>query len=255
VTGACLFVGLTCHVDARTASRLLPSQPLSLTTLVGTVNWMILLFGMTTSHVSVFMPLVAQVLYGVSPLAAGYFTALLSASWTTLALCSAHLQERKVRVVILLGPLLVLCGAVGMGVGVDQGSLMLLGGFLAMIGAGIGLCFAHINSWAIAAARAGEGTLTTAALPTLNALGIAFGAATAGLTANAAGLGTGVALTTVAAATPWIYRLGTVAPAVAVILALRLLWLHRERVSVDHPGLATGEASHGSGMAGDRKSY
>ena len=90
--GAGMLAGLTFHLDTRAADRLFPSRPLSLMTAVGVASWMFAMFGMTTGQVTVFMPLVAQTLYGVSPLGAGYFTAILSFSWTILALCSAGWQ-------------------------------------------------------------------------------------------------------------------------------------------------------------------
>ena len=111
----------------------------------------------------------------------------------------AGLHDRQVRHAVVLGPLLMLCGVVGLKVCVVDGSLPMLGLFVALTGAGIGLCFAHISSWTMAAARAEEGALTAASIPTIQSLGIAFGAAVAGLMANAAGLAVGISPTTVSA--------------------------------------------------------
>jgi len=227
VGSACLLVGVTFHLDAHAVNRLFPSQPLSLTTPVGTAAWMFVLFGMTSSQATVFMPLVVQVLYGGSPLGAGYFTAMLSLAWTTMALCSASLQDRRARAAILLGPLVLLCGVSGLGVWIDAGGLIRLGVFLALTGAGIGLCFAHISSWTIAAARPGEGALTASSIPTLQSLGIAFGAATAGLVANTAGLANGVSHATVASTAVWVYGVCVIGPVIILGLTLRFLWLHR----------------------------
>ena len=228
VGGACVLVGLTFHLDTRSPNRLFPSQPLALTTRVGTAAWMIVLFGMTAIQVTVFMPLTVQTLYGVSPLGAGYFTAVFSLSWTTMALCSAGLRDRWVHAAILLGPLAVLCGVWGLGVSVGFGDVLRLGMFLALTGAGIGVCSAHIGSWTIAAARPGEGALTAAALPTLQSLGFAFGAAIAGLVANTAGLARGMSRATVASAATWLYGLSIVGPVLILVCTLRFLWLHRD---------------------------
>ena len=129
---------------------------------------------------------------------------------------------------ILLGPLAVTCGVWGLGVDVGFGDLLRLGIFLALTGAGIGVCFAHIGSWTIAAARPGEGALTAAALPTLQSLGIAFGAAIAGLVANTAGLARGMSRATVASAATWLYGLSIVGPVLILVFTLRFLWLHRD---------------------------
>jgi MFS family permease len=224
---AAVLVWCAFHLDGYATNRLFPSQPLSLETPVGTASWLFLLFGATTSIVTVFMPLVLHLLHGVSLLSAGYITALLSLAWTVLALCSASLRDRQVRCVIWLGPLLMLCGAVGLKVCVVDGPLSLLGACVALIGAGVGLCFAHMTSWTMAAARPGEGPQTAASIPTIQSLGIAFGAAAAGLVANAAGLAMGLAPETVASAASWVYQMGVIPPAVMTVLAARLLWLHR----------------------------
>jgi MFS family permease len=224
---AVVLVGYAFYLDGRATTRLFPLRPLSLRTLGGTASWIFFLFGITTSVVTVFMPLVLHVLHGVSLLSAGYINALLSLTWTVLALCSASLHDRQVRQVIWLGPLLMLVGVVGLKVCVVDGPLLMLGVFVALIGAGIGLCFAHISSWTMAAAQAGEGALAASSIPTIQSLGIAFGAATAGLVANTAGLVMGIAPETVATASKWVYQLGVLPSAVMMVLAARLLWLHR----------------------------
>jgi MFS family permease len=215
------------HLDSDATNRLFPSRPLSLKTLVGTASWLFFLFGTTTSTVTVFMPLFLHILHGVSLLSAGYINAILSLTWTVLALCSASLRDRQVRHVIWLGPLFMLLGAIGLRAWVVDGPLPLIGICVALIGAGIGLCFAHISSWTMAAAQAGEESQTASSIPTIQSLGIAFGAATAGLVANTAGLANGITPETVASATSWVYQLSIIPPALMMVLAGRFVWLHR----------------------------
>jgi MFS family permease len=229
VGSAVVLIGLAFRLDTHAANRLFPSQPLSLKTSVGTASWLFFLFGNTTSLVTIFMPLILHVLYGISLLGAGYVNALLSLSWTALALCSAGLHDRQVRRAIVFGPLLILAGVLGLRACVVDGPLAILSICVAMIGAGIGLCFAHISSWTMAAARRGEENLAAASIPTIQSLGIAFGAAVAGLVANAAGLAVGVSPAAVASAATWVYLLGIVPPTAMVILSGRLLWLHQQR--------------------------
>ena len=226
--GAGVLAGLTFHLDTRAADRLFPSRPLSLLTAVGVASWMFAMFGMTTGQVTVFMPLVAQTLYGVSPLGAGYFTAILSFSWTILALCSAGWQGQRARLAVALGPVAIAIGVIGLSVSVSAGPLLRLGLCLALIGAGIGVCFAHISSWSIAAGRVGEEGLTASSIPMLQSLGIAFGVSIAGLAANMAGLEHNVSPAAVAAAAAWVYTLSILAPVLLTLLALRLVRLHRQ---------------------------
>jgi hypothetical protein len=99
---------------------------------------------------------------------------------------------------ILVGPLLITCGVVGQALLVGEGSLALLASSVAMAGAGMGLCVAHIESWTMSSARADEAKVTTSSIPAMGSLGRGFGAAIAGLIATAAGLGVGLSRETVA---------------------------------------------------------
>jgi MFS family permease len=228
IIGGGVLMGLTFRLDAQAATRLFPSQPLSLHHPVGTAYWMLFLIDVTASQVTVFMPLVVQVLHGVSPLGAGYFAALRSLAWTLAALCSAGLWGRWVHLVLFLGPLIITWSIAGQAAVVVNGSLTWLVVFIALHGVGIGICFAHLSSWTISAARVGEENLTASSIATVRSLGQAFGAATAGLIANAAGLAQGVSVATVASAATWVYGLSTLVPVILTVLALRLLWLHHQ---------------------------
>lgn len=225
---ACGLVWSSVRLDASSTHRLFPSQPLTLKHPVGVASWMFLLFGVTASQISVFLPLVVQVLHGVSPLGAGYFAALRSIAWTLAALSSAGLHGRLVRRAMVCGPSILTCGVIGQALLVVDGPLFWLGACVVLSGLGIGVHFAHLTSWAIAAARPGEEEETAAYLPTVQALGFAFGAALAGLVANTAGLAAGVSTGTVAAAASWVYGLGVVPPAVLTVFAVRFLRLHRK---------------------------
>ena len=118
-------------------------------------------------------------------------------------------------------------GVVGQATVVGDGPLFLLGSFAVLTGIGYGLCYAHFNSWTIAAARPGEEDRTASFIPLGSQLGTALGAAIAGVVANAAGLAAGVSVTTVTAAATWVYGLSVVAPATITVLTLRVLWWHQ----------------------------
>jgi MFS family permease len=227
IGSAGVWVVLALAADARAAHQLFPSQPFALTTPVGTGFWIVFLFGATTSQVNVYLPLVVQILHGISPLGAGYFSVLLGMAWTASALCTAGLQGQRVRLATLLGPLVVTSGVVGQAALIIDGPLFLLGGFAVLTGIGYGLCYAHLNSWTISAARPGEEDRTASFIPLGSQLGTAFGAAIAGVLANAAGLAAGVSLSTVSAAAKWVYGLAVLAPLIIALLTFRVLWWHQ----------------------------
>jgi hypothetical protein len=163
--------------------------------------------------------------------------ALRSLAWTVAALCSAGLQGRSVHLAIFLGPLVITVGAVGQVLTIVDSSLLLLGGCIVLTGVGTGVCFAHISNWTIAMARAGEEDLTASCIPTAQSLGLAFGAASAGVIANAAGLAASVSPAVISVVAIWVYGLSIVAPAALAMLALRLLWLQGKWSAKSAPGM------------------
>ena len=95
-------------------------------------------------------------------------------------------------------------------------------------GAGMGLCLAHISNWTMSTAPPDEAKVTASAIPTMNSLGRGFGAAAAGVVANAARLGAGVSRETVASAVAWVSGTAVLVPLLIVLLSLRLLSLRRK---------------------------
>lgn len=229
---AAAVVALTFHLDAKgPENRLFPSRPMSVNHPVSVGYWMVFLFSVTYSPISVFIPLLLQVLHGVGPLAAGYFFAIMAFGWTLAAMIVSGFEGRRVQAMILLGPITMTVGIAGQSLVVEGGSLLLLGLFVAMVGVGVGMCHAHIANLTITAARPSEEAVTASSIPMTQSLGTAFGAAAGGLVANAAGLNAGVSAETVGSAASWIYGFCIVPPAIASLMAIRLLWLHRARES------------------------
>src|SRR5216683_1469674 len=107
--------------------------------------WIVLLFGVTGSQVSVFLPLVVQMLHGVSPLVAGYFYVLRSLAWTAAALCTAGLEGRSVRLATRRRPHAVLWGGSAPAIVLVNWPLLLLGSCARLTGVGHRLCYAHLN--------------------------------------------------------------------------------------------------------------
>ncbi len=216
------LVALFLNRDGRADSPLLPTRPASLMHPVGTAYWMFFLFGLTYSPIGVFMPLLAQQLQGLSPFAAGYVQATMAIGWSLTAIVVAGLTLGWQRVLVVAGPLTLLIAIIGQSQTINDGPLGLLVVFIFLTGTGVGLSHAHISNWSMTLTRRDEGNLTAAAIPMVQSLGIAFGAAAGGLIANAAGLDAGLDRVTVAAAAKWIYGFCMVPPLIAVALGLRL---------------------------------
>jgi hypothetical protein len=220
---AVVAVGFTFRLDAGAANPLFPSHPLSLSRPVGIANWMFLLQAVTHTAVNVFLPLTLQIVHGTPPLIAGYMIAVLALSWTLGSLLASGLRHRAVSLALAGGQALAAIGMVGLALGVTGLPLTAIAGFCALVGLGIGICNLHLTARTMHLARPGEESLTASSIPTVRSLGIAFGAALAGLLANAAGLDSGIAGPTVAAAVTLVDGAAALAPILAFLLALRLI--------------------------------
>lgn len=227
VAAAIGMVGMTFRLDAGTSNRLFPSHPASLRSPVGTAFWVFFLSSITHTAIGVFLPLGLQVVHGVSPLAAGYFNAILAVSWTAASFLTAHWRGRGEAVALIGGQMLACAGMVGLALGFVHLPPVLIGCLTAMVGFGIGCCNLHLTSATMRSALPGEESITASSIPSIRSLGIAFGAAGIGLIANLAGLGGGISADTVARAITWVDSAAALAPACGILLAMRTVALHR----------------------------
>ena len=227
ILGAVLGVGGMLWLDHIADNPLLPSRPASLRHIVGTGYWIFFLMSFSFAPLGIFLPLLAQRLHDVPPSLAGYVSAALSLGWSTAAFAVVGAQPPVQRILMVTGPLCLLAGIVGQSLFVISGPIWLLVAVVFLTGLGIGQCHAHVSNRTMSSARPGEEALTAGAIPTMQSLGIAFGAATAGLLANVAGLSGGITLTTLTAVADWIYGFALIPASCTLLVALRLIWLMR----------------------------
>jgi hypothetical protein len=100
---------------------------------------------------------------------------------------------------------------------------------IASIGVGIGVCWAFIAQRVMTGAKHGEENIAAASVATVQQAGIAFGAAIAGLVANASGLGDGLHPTSIVRAAFWVPMAFVAAPLAASLIGLRLVGLRPAR--------------------------
>jgi MFS family permease len=141
----------------------------------------------------IFVSYFMQTLHGMTPLGAGYLTAILSGFWTIGSMSSSGLSAARVPAVLIGGPLAIVAGALGLalllpGGATDLTPRLAVGVCLALMGAGIGGCWPHLASGVFATAAEGEQALAAASITTVVMLGNAYGSAIGGLVANQAGL-------------------------------------------------------------------
>ena len=91
----------------------------------------------------------------------------------------------------------------------------------ALIGLGIGATNVLMTNYGMGVAREGEEAITAGSMPTIRSLGVAFGAAAAGLVANSAGLDEGMSKETVYRVAAWVLGFTALIPAIAALICLR----------------------------------
>jgi MFS family permease len=189
IIAAGLIVAYAFSRDATADNRMFPSRPLSLSDPVGLAYWGHSLVAATYIAVSIYLPLVLTVLHGVAPLYVGLANCIMSLGWSVAAALSTGVHGARERQVVIAGPLCLMLGSVGLAaVAAFHGHVVWVLIFASLVGTGIGIFHVHMTVRAMAAARPGEESITASSLPTIRALGMAFGAAVAGTVGNVAGL-------------------------------------------------------------------
>ncbi len=193
-TPAFVALGVVCFIvflrleAARGGDRLLPQRPIGLGTPLGAALTMILCFTAATIALSIYGPLIMTRLHGAPILVAGYILALEAVAWAAVAALLSGAPERRDPVLIVTGMALVGLSIAGLAYSVSQGPLWLIAAFAMLQGAGFGMAWTFILRRATALAPPGEVERAAAAIPTVQRLGYALGAAFAGIVANAAGI-------------------------------------------------------------------
>jgi MFS family permease len=221
ILGAVLLVWQTLRMDAAGASKLFPSHPFSPKTTTGSASWVFFLSSMTHTVIGVFLPLALQVLHGVDPLTAGYMTASLAVCWTLASMATAHLHGRAASAAIVAGQVMCCIGLGALAFGIERVPTFVVPMLNGLVGLGLGCSNLHVTAATMRHARLGEETLTASSIPTIRSLGIAFGAAAAGVIANSAGLTDALLPADVSHAVLAVLGIGVLAPLGALLLALR----------------------------------
>ncbi len=218
---AVTLVWLTFRLDEQSDHSLFPSRAMSFFSPVGTAYWIYFLISVTHTGLLIFAPLFLQVLHHLSPLYIGYLSLVFSVGWTVGSLVLSGWSGRLEQAGSVGGMILTaICIAI-MAAKIETGSLTLITVVITVAGIGIGATNVVSTAWGMKVARAGEENVTASSMPTIRSLGVAFGAAGAGLVANAAGLRVGTAPETIANVAVWVLGLTAIAPALAAMFALR----------------------------------
>lgn len=182
---ATVAIILFLRLDSRDQhNRLLPRQPLSLLTPVGSALTMVLCISIATIAITAYGPILIVMLHSASELVAGYIVACSSIGWSIAAFLASGSPQRLDRTFIATGMAVVTVSIVGFLYSVPNGPIWLIAVFAVLEGAGFGLCWGFILRQTTSIASANEQERVAGALPTIQRLGYAIGAAYVGIVAN-----------------------------------------------------------------------
>ena len=127
---------------------------------------------------------------------AGYIAALVSIGWAAAEVYSAKFTGLAMHRVVQAGPVMLLVATIILALTTPLfesagGALtLILALALILVGAGIGISWPHLNTFALQFTDAGEKENAAAALSTIQMFAVSFGTAVAGVVANLSGFNT-----------------------------------------------------------------
>jgi len=182
------ILALVLQLERGVRVRLLPPTPLSFRVPWGAGYVMVLTLATATVSFTVYGPLLMTRLFHVGPLTAGFMVATESIAWTLAALALARAAPHHEPTLIRVGALLVTAGVAVLAATMPHGPVTALLPGAILQGAGFGVCWAFVLRRIVASVADGERERASAAMPTLQMIGYAVGAAASGIVANALGL-------------------------------------------------------------------
>ena len=113
IVAASLLVALTFRLDRGAPNNLFPPRAISLSAPIGLALWILTLHGMTQTSVSLFMPLLLQVVHGVSPVWINVLNIVISCGWTIATFSVSGWSGLRERIALASGPVIALSGPGG----------------------------------------------------------------------------------------------------------------------------------------------
>jgi len=226
------IAALIAAVDKRAVKRLLPTGAYSIGTPLGAL-YAVMCLVVAAITTEIFVPYFLQVIHGMTPLAAGYMTAAMAAGWTLAAMPSATRSGPAANLLVRLSPVVILAALAALAWMTPRAAqLQSYSGLavyvlaLAGVGFGIGLSWPHLLTRIFTAAPAGEETLTSSSITTVQLYATALTAALAGVITNSAGLADPGGVAGAQHAAQWLFAAFALAPAGALLLLGRITRKH-----------------------------
>ena len=221
VCGLTLLI-LMIRMDATAPVAMLPRATRDLKSAAGAGYLTIFLLEGATAGWSVYGAALIQTLYRVNPLVAGYGVGCVAVGWTTSALAIAGLQDRWHGPFIRIGASCIVLGLIGLALTTGRAPLLAVAASAAVLGAGFGFSWSFMGRRILASLPDGERGRGAAAIPTVQMIGAAVGAAGASALGDMLGLAHGVEARSALHAAPYLFAVFLPVAALGWLTANRL---------------------------------
>lgn len=220
------------RLDGRAERPMFPRLALRIGTETGALYWIMGLNSATVVVYATFQTLQLQILHNVPPIVAAYLFMLSSLSWSTTALIVATWRGRMETAGIVLGSVTLVIGTAGLAYFVVPGPVYMIAIFTAVSGAGIGFMTNLQIQRAIRSVPEAERSIAGSSVQAIRTMGVAFGAAAAGLVAVAAGLNSETpTYEAVAGAMRWVYGFDALIATITLLIVLGLIFATRAKTA------------------------
>jgi len=227
VIAAIGLVWLTFRLDGKADNRLYPSHAMSVHSPVGLALCIMFLIGLVQTSVNLFLPLLLQIVHGVTPLLISFVGIVITLGWTVATFAVSGWSGARERFALWVGPLFMIAGLIGMTLTAQLPALAVFTLAAFVMGLGVGAHNVHLLARTMMAALKGEERITASAIPSIRSLGIAFGAALAGMLSTIAGLGDATEPIAVGNAVTFVYGAALLPLGLAAIFMIRLVRMGR----------------------------
>jgi len=210
--------------DGRAGRPMFPRKALRIFTETGALYWIMALNQGTVCIYATYQTLQLQVLHNVPPIVAAYLFMLSSMAWSIVAVLVATWRGRMETLGIFLGGLTLLIGTAGLAYFVVSGPVHWIAIFIAICGAGIGFQNNMLIQRAIRSVPDAEKAIAGSSTQAIRTMGVAFGAALAGLVAVAGGLNSATpSVESVASSMQWVYGTSVIVALSSLIITVGLI--------------------------------
>lgn len=208
VAAGLMLLFIVLRLDHTARIRLLPHRAGDFRSVCGAGYAAMFATTAASMGLTVYGPAILQELRGLSPLMAGYAVGAEALAWTFAAFAIAGVTPRQEGLFIRLGALAILAGAVILAIFMPHAELVPVLVGAATMGTGFGLSSSLMSRRVLAVLSEEDMAIGSSALIATRQTGGAFGAAIAGVAANAAGFSSGLTVASAHSTAVWVFLTG-----------------------------------------------